>query len=249
MPVTELDVRTADGVMDVYLHTPDDGGSTTPPVVIFYPDAGGVRPVMHDMAAQLASLGYAVAVVNFFYRSGKISFDVGTVWSDPDQRAELMAVMGKAAPALVVQDTAALLEVLDARSDVRADKVGTIGYCRGGLLAFTVAGAIPDRVAAAASIHGGGIATEEPTSPHLQADAIQAALYFGVAADDQSCTPEQQELLTTALDKAGARYELEQYTAAHGFAVADNPSYDAAAAQRHWDQVTALFARDLLPTG
>ncbi|WP_261568023.1 dienelactone hydrolase family protein [Frankia gtarii] len=248
MPVTELDVRTADGVMDVYLHTPDDGGGATPPVVIFYPDAGGVRPVMHDMAAQFASRGYAVALVNFFYRSGKISFDVGKVWSDPDLRAELMAVMGKADPASVVRDTAALLDVLDGRSDVRADKVGVVGYCRGGLMAFTLAGAIPDRVAAAASIHGGGIATEEPTSPHLRAEAIQAALYFGVAADDRSCTPEQQELLTTALDKAGARYELEQYTAAHGFAVADNPSHDAAAEQRHWEQVTALFAREL-PTG
>lgn len=247
MPVTRLDVRTADGVMDVHLHAPE--GASVRPTVIFYPDAGGVRPVMHDMAERLASAGYLVALVNMFYRSGDVGpFDLAKVWSDPEERAKLMAVMGAARPDLVMQDTASLLDALAGQPGVRVDQVGTVGYCRGGLMAFTAAGAHPSRVAAAASIHGGGIATDDPSSPHLKADAIRARLYFGVADNDQSCTPAAQELLRTALDKAAVTYQLEQNPGVgHGYAVADNPSYDQAAADRHWDRVTALFA-ETLPT-
>jgi carboxymethylenebutenolidase len=146
-----------------------------------------------------------------------------------------------------MRDTGSLLAALDAEPAARADKVGTVGYCRGGLMAFTAAGAHPSRVAAAASIHGGGIATGDPTSPHLQADAIRGRLYFGIADNDQSCTPESQEMLTTALDKAGVTYQLEQNPGAgHGYAVRDNPSYDEAAAERHWERISALFAEALL---
>jgi carboxymethylenebutenolidase len=248
VPVTELDVRTPDGVLDVHLHTPDGGAAsgTRLPVVIFYPDAAGVRPVIHEMAARLAGEGYAVAIVNYFYRSGRVAFDPATAFTDPEVRARLMAMLQLADPPATVRDTGTLLDVLSARDDLRVDRVGAVGYCRGGLFAFTLAGALPDRVAAAASIHGGGIATEEPTSPHHRADEIRAALYFGVAANDRSCTPEQQELLTAALDKAGARYELDRYDAAHGFAVADFAAvYDEAAAERHWTKITELFAREL----
>ncbi|MCM3887104.1 dienelactone hydrolase family protein [Frankia sp. R82] len=248
MPVTEIDVQTPDGVLDAYVHTPDNAaGSGSPlPVVVFYPDAAGVRPTAHQMAQRLADEGYAVVVVNYYYRQGKVSFNLNTVFADPDARTRIQAALQGAEPALIVRDTALLLDALAGRDDLRADRVGAVGYCRGGNLAFTLAGAVPERIAVAASIHGGSIATEAPNSPHLNADQIQGALYFGVATDDPHCTLEQQELLTTALDKAGVRYELERYDAAHGFAVPDhNGPYDPAAAEHHWDKIIALFAREL----
>ncbi|CAO5236732.1 dienelactone hydrolase family protein [Frankia sp. AgKG'84/4] len=249
MPVTELDVHTSDGVMDVHLHTPPAGradGGAPLPVAILYPDAAGVRPAAHEMAERLAAEGYAVALTNYYYRYGPFTFDITTAFVDPDERAQVMARMAQADPRLVVQDTAALLDLLATRDDLRTDKVGAYGYCRGGLMAFTLAGALPERVAAAASFHGGGIATEEPTSPHHRAGDIQAALYFGIAADDRTCTPEQQKLLIAALDAAGVRYELEHYDAPHGFAVPDHVgAYDEAAAARHWEKLTELFAREL----
>lgn len=250
MTVTELDVHTADGVMDVHLHTPDAQPATAGsrlPVVLLYPDAGGVRPVKHALAQRLADDGYAVAVVNYFYRSGPFTFDLATAFSDPDERAKLGARFALATPPAVVQDTADLLDLLaSTRPDLRVDRVGAFGYCRGGLLAFTIAGLLPDRVAAAASLHGGGIATEDPSSPHRRADEIQAALYFAVAAEDRSCTPEQQKLLTSALDAAGVRYELDNVDAGHGFAVPDfGDIYDEQAAERSWARLTALFAEHL----
>ncbi|CAO5156586.1 carboxymethylenebutenolidase [Frankia sp. AiPs1] len=250
MPVTELDIHTPDGVMDVHLHTPaapgTGSGAGPLPVVLLYPDAGGVRPVMHDMAERLAADGYAVALINYFYRSGRVSFDLATAFSDPTEREKLMAMMKLADPPSVMRDSELVLDALAGRDDLRADQVGAFGYCRGGLMAFTLAGWLPERIAAAASVHGGGIATDDPSSPHHRAEAIRAALYFGVAANDRSCTPEQQELLVTALDKAGIRYELEHYDAGHGFAVADHPGvYDPAAAAHHWTKLTELFAREL----
>ncbi|SNQ49548.1 Dienelactone hydrolase-like enzyme [Frankia canadensis] len=249
MPVTPLEIRTADGVMDVYLHIPDDAqpSEAAPlPVVILYPDAGGVRPVMQEMAARFAAEGYAVALTNYFYRSGRLSFDLGTVFGDPDERARLMAMLGEASPEGVVHDTEALLDVLAEAGNLRSDRVGAVGYCRGGLMAFTMAGELPERIAAAASIHGGGIATDAPTSPHLRAGAITAGLYFGVAENDRSCTPEQRDMLVAALEKAGVRYELDDVPAGHGFAVRDHTgAYDEAAAENHFAKVTALFAREL----
>jgi carboxymethylenebutenolidase len=244
VPVTLLEIQAADGVMDVYLHTPED--ATAPlPVVIMYPDAGGIRPVAQEAAARFAAAGYAVALVNYFYRSGRISFDLSRDLGDPEARSRMMATIGEAPPAGVVRDTEALLDALATRDDLRTDKVGAIGYCRGGYMAFTLAGAIPDRIAAAASIHGGGIATDDPASPHRRADAITAELYFGIAANDPSCTPEQQKLLVAALDAAGVRYEIDNVDAGHGFTMRDHPAYDAAATELHVAKSTALFARAL----
>lgn len=245
MPVTRLDVRTDDGTMEVHLHS----AGPVPPAraVIFFPDAGGVRPLMHDMAARLATSGFLVAMPNVFYRSGVFEpFNLATVFTDPDERARLGAVNALAPPAAVMSDVAALLDALADQPGVDAERVGSVGYCRGGLMSFTLAGAHPDRIAAAASIHGGGIATDDPASPHRQARNIRARLYFGVADNDPHCTPENQKLLAAALDAAGAAYQLELYPGAgHGFAVPDNPTYDEAASEQHWQRITALFTEAL----
>ncbi len=248
MSGTRLDVRTADGVMDVYLHRPAGGGEA--PAVILYPDAGGVRASMHGMAERLASHGYLVALANVLYRAGEFApFDLRTVFSDPAERARIMAILQQADVVSVMRDTGALLDALANEPGARRGPVGCVGYCLGGRLAFAAAGAHPARVGAAASIHGGHLATDDPASPHLQAGKIKARLYFGVADDDQSCTPESQAKLRAALDEAGVRYELEVYAGAlHGFAVADSPRYDEAAAERQWEKVIALFG-EALPRG
>jgi carboxymethylenebutenolidase len=241
----KLDVNTADGVMDVYLH-PAPGGAAAP-VVVLYPDAGGVRPAMHEMADRLASHGYCVAVPNVLYRSGKFApFDMKTVWSDPSERARLSEVIKKADALSVMRDTASLLDAVSKYSGARSGPIGCVGYCMGGRLAFTASGAHPSRVAAAASIHGGNLATDDATSPHRQAARIGARLYFAVADNDGSCTPEHQTVLKAALDAANVRYQIELYPgASHGFAPPDSPVYDRASSERQWERVIALFGETL----
>jgi carboxymethylenebutenolidase len=245
MAVSRLDVQTPDGVMDVYLHPPAGGAPS--PTVIFFPDAAGVRPVMHEMAERLASTGYFVALPNVLYRAGDFApFDVATVFTDPPERERLMGIMKLADTTSVMRDTGALLDELATLPGARAETVGCMGYCMGGRMAFAAAGAYPTRVAAAASIHGGGLATEDPASPHLQAANIGGTLYFGVADNDPSCSLESQAQLTAALDKAKVTYQLELYPGkAHGFAVPDNATFDEAAAEQHWQRVSSLFAGTL----
>jgi carboxymethylenebutenolidase len=245
VPPTQLDVRTPDGSMDVYLHEPAGGGPA--PAVIFFADAGGVRPVMQEMAARLAAAGYLVAVPNLYYRAGEYEpFDIATLFTVPGERERMQAIIGLAGPDGLARDTGALLDALAAGPRRRGDQVGCVGYCMGGNWAFRTAGAHPGQVAAAASFHGGNLATDDPASPHRQAGRIRAQLYFGVADHDPSCAPESQAQLITALDEASVGYQLELYPGAgHGFAVPDNPSYSEAAAERHWRRVTALLAETL----
>src|SRR5262249_5808730 len=152
------------------------------PAIVFYADAGGVRPTMHQMAGRLASLGYLVLLPSILYRAGDMPpVDMKTIFSNPEQRARIMAVIKQLDAAAAVRDAGAYLDAVAAHPGALAGKVGCVGYCLGGRLAFTTAGAYPDRVAAAASIHGGHLATGEPDSPHLKADRITARIYLGVA--------------------------------------------------------------------
>jgi carboxymethylenebutenolidase len=250
LPVTRLDVPTADGVMDVHLHLPANHpaeGGPALPTVIMYPDAFGVRPAADAMAQRLADLGYAVALPNVFFRTPDAGpFDPATAFSDPAQRARLGAAM-QGASAGAIPATGALLDALVDEPSTNADQVGTTGYCMGGRLSFLAAGTFGDRIKAAASFHGGGLATDDPTSPHTLAGDITAKLYFGVADDDRSCTPEDQARLTAALDAAKVDYRLEINAGAHhGFAVPDHvAAYDEKAAERHWDRTAELFGATL----
>ena len=244
MPVTRVDVTTQDGVMDVTLHEPEGGPA---PVVIFFTDAGGVRPVMQEMAARLASAGYLVAVPNLYYRAGPFEpFDIATLFTVPGERERMQAIIALAGPDGLTHDTGALLDELARQPGRRSEQVGAVGYCMGGNWAFRTAAAHPERIAAAASFHGGNLATDDPASPHRQADRIEAQLYFGVADADPSCSPESQAQLVTALSQAAVDYQLELYPGAgHGFTVPDNPSYNEAAAERHWTRLDTLFAETL----
>jgi carboxymethylenebutenolidase len=237
----KLPIRTPDGVADAWAYRPE--GAAPAPAVIFYADAGGVRPSMHDMAARLARLGYFVLLPNIYYRAGEYApFDMKTVFSMPEERARIMAMIQALDVDSAMRDAGAFLDAIAAHASATPGRVGVMGYCMGGRLAFTTAGAHPDRIGAAACIHGGHIVTGEPNSPHLAASKIKAELYFGVADEDGSCTPEHQGILASTLGAAHVAYQIELYRGArHGFAVPDMPVYDQAAAERHWARLATLF--------
>ncbi|HEV7977245.1 dienelactone hydrolase family protein [Amycolatopsis sp.] len=244
MPRTEVAIRTEDGTCAASLHTPSDQGSR--PAVIMYPDAGGRRETMAVMADRLAELGYTVLLPDVYYRSEWAPFDLATVFGEPEERKRLFELMGTLTPERIVQDTGAFLDFLADRPEVSGTGVGTTGYCMGGRISLTVAGHHPDRIAAAASFHGGNLAAADDTnSPHLLADRIRAAVLVAGAEDDGSFPPEQFERLEQALTGAGVRHTISTYPAAHGFAVGDNPTYDADAAERHWTALAELYGANL----
>jgi carboxymethylenebutenolidase len=168
-----------------------------------------------------------------------------TAFGDPEQRKRLMSMIGSITPDTMATDAAAFFDYLVARPEVSGDRFGLTGYCMGGRTAVVVAGRLPDRVAAAASFHGGGLVTDSEDSPHLRAEDIQAVVYVAGAENDGSFTTEHAEQLEKALTAAGVDHKIETYPAAHGYAVPDNPSYDAAAADRHWTAMREFFGANL----
>ena len=244
MPNITDSVTTADGTCPVRLFTPEGDGPW--PGVVMIPDAGGVRQTFFEMAANLADSGYAVLLPDVYYRQGDWApFDMKTAFNDDDQRKRLFKFIGSISPENWASDANAYFDYLAARPEVSGTKFGITGYCMGGRAALTVAGLVPDRVAAAASYHGGGLVTDGADSPHLRADKIQAAVYVGGAENDASFTADHAEQLEKALTAAGVEHTIETYAAGHGYAVPDNRSYDAAAAERHWTTMRDLFAANL----
>jgi carboxymethylenebutenolidase len=206
---------------------------------------------MHELAERLAGLGYLVLLPDVFYRAGDFPpFDKATVWTDPPERDRLMKLLGSVTPDRLEADAAAYLDAIGAQRDVRADRVGAVGYCMGGRLAFLTAALHPDRIRAAAAFHPGGLVTDAPESPHRLADRVKASIYLGVADQDRGFTPEQQGAMAAALGAAGVAYALELYRGKrHGFAVPDHPgAHDAEAEARHWRRVESFFAEALRPT-
>ncbi|MUL80357.1 MULTISPECIES: alpha/beta fold hydrolase [unclassified Mycolicibacterium] len=244
MPTTKDTITTPAGTCPVTFATPDGAGPW--PGVVMYPDAGGLRAAFDEMAAQLAGYGYAVLVPDVYYRdAGWAPFTMATVFGDQAERQRLFSMMQKVTPEVMAADAAAFFDYLQSRPEVSGEKFGTTGYCMGGRTSLVVAGRVPDRIAAAMSFHGGGLASDDPGSPHLLADQIQAAVYVGGAQDDESFTAEHAKLLDQALTAAGVEHTIETYAAAHGFAVPDNAPYDAAAAKRHWDAMEGFFGAKL----
>mgnify|MGYP001001521026 FL=1 len=244
MPTISDAVTTPDGSCPVTLAIPDGDGPW--PGVILYPDAGGARAALRDMAERLAGLGYVVLVPDVYYRSGDWApFSMKDVFNDKAERQRLFAMIGSVTPDAMESDARAFFDYLAARPEVSGETFGTTGYCMGGRTSLTVAGRVPERVAAAMSFHGGGLAADDPGSPHLLADKIRAAVYVGGAADDASFTEANAETLDKALTDAGVEHIIEWYPALHGFAVPDNAPYDKAAAEKHWDAMKDFFGAHL----
>ncbi|OBF57764.1 dienelactone hydrolase [Mycobacterium sp. 852002-53434_SCH5985345] len=240
-------IATADGTCTVHLFTPDGPESQVPwPGVVMYPDAGGLRHTFEQMAAKLAGYGYAVLLPDVYYRSGEWApFDMATVFADEKERRRLFGMIGSITPDKMAGDAVAFFDYLSARPEVSGERFGVCGYCMGGRTSLVVAGRVPERVAAVASFHGGGLVTDTADSPHLLADRMRATVYVGGAKDDASFTHDHAEQLDKALTAAGVQHTIEWYPAAHGFAVPDNAPYDPAAAERHWQAMTEVFGSAL----
>ena len=245
MPTIHDTITTPDGTCPVTFVTPAGPGPW--PGIVMYPDAGGVRPAMQGMAERLAALGYAVLLPDVYYRHGAWApFDMLAVFGDAAERTRLFTMMKAITPDVMAADARAFFDYLATRTEVTGTGFGTVGYCMGGRTSLAVAGLVPERVAAAMSFHGGGLAADDdPGSPHLLAERIQGAVYVGGAENDPSYTPEQSQTLDAALTAAGVQHIIEWYPAAHGFAVTDNGPYDQQAAERHWQAMEAFFGDHL----
>lgn len=242
MPRLEVQIPAPDGDSPGTLHVPDGDGPW--PGVLLFPDAGGARETIRAMGDRLAGMGYVALVPDIYYRAGTWApFDVNTLFTDPQERARMGTLLGALSNDRIIADAGAYAEFLLARPEVSGAAIGTTGYCLGGRMSLVAAGGLGRTIAAAASFHGGRLAVaDDPSSPHLAADRIAATVYVAGAQDDNSFTAEQAELLRGALTEAGVDFTLEFYPAHHGFAVPDNGTYDAAAADRHWEALGRLYA-------
>jgi carboxymethylenebutenolidase len=247
MPRLAVQIPAPDGHSRGTLHIPDGEGPW--PGVLVFPDAGGVRETFGQMGDRLAGLDYVAMIPDIYYRAGEWTpFDVATLFTDPRERARMSGLTRALTNDAIVADARAYADFLLARPEVSGSAIGTTGYCLGGRMSLIAAGGLGPMIAAAASFHGGRLAVaDDPSSPHLSADRITATVYVAGAIKDGSFTTEQAALLDSALAGAGVEHTVEFYPARHGFAVPDNPTYDAAAEARHWEALGRLY-RDHLGT-
>ncbi len=245
--MTRIDVRipTSDGVSDGTLHVPDGAGPW--PGVLVFTDIFGPREVFLEMGDRLARLGYVALIPDIYYReAGYPPFDMRTAFSDEKERNRLFALAHTLSNERVIADGNDYADFLLARPEVSGTAIGAQGYCMGGRLALVAAGGLGEKLAAAASFHAAGIAVDgDPNSPHQAADRIDAAVFVAGSAGDPGFTAEQAELLDSALTAAGVRHTVESWPGGHGFAVADQPVYDADLDERHWQVLRDLYAERL----
>jgi carboxymethylenebutenolidase len=250
--VTEADVQvhTPSGVCDAALVHPQGKGGW--PAIILFVDAFGLRPAMRDMAKRLAADGYTVLVPNPYYRSTKApGIDPGFDFTNPADRAKLEALRALLTSDAVMQDAVAYVKFLDSQASVdKKAKMGVFGYCMGGPMTMQAAAALPERIGAGASFHGGGLVTDKPDSPHLLVPKMTAQYYFGIAANDDERQPDAKTKLDRAFHAANLPAKIEVYEGMlHGWCVKDmplqagKPIYNEASAERAWNELVALFER------
>jgi carboxymethylenebutenolidase len=236
-----IDLKTDDGVLDLHVFTPDSGSGPWPAVVL-YMDAFGIRSELAGMAQRLASNGYVVAVPNLYYRTPFAPFQPNVVTTEGPERERFKGMIASINHGMVMRDTRAVLAWLDHSALVQRNGLAALGYCMGGGYALSAAGTFPERVALAASFHGGSLATDKAESPHRLAGQMRARVYVGAAEIDASFPPEQQVRLGQALSEAGVRHQIEIYPKArHGFAVTGHVAYDDASADLHWRRLLELL--------
>ena len=246
---TNVEIKTPDGTCDAAFIHPRSGSH---PGVLLWPDAFGLRPSMRDIAKRLAAEGYSVLVPNPFYRVSKAPFTDASNFNFQNQAdmAKLKPLMASVnAPGNAEKDAAAYVSFLDAQKEVnKAKKIGTQGYCMGGPLVVKTAAALPNRIGAGASFHGGGLVTANPDSPHLLAPKIKGRMYFGVAKNDDERQPDAKDKLKEAFVAAKVPAEIEVYWSLHGWCVMDmpkspdgSPIYNKADAEKAWAKLVALY--------
>jgi carboxymethylenebutenolidase len=246
---TDVEIKTPDGTCDAAFIHPKSGSH---PGVLIWPDAFGLRPSMRDMAKRLAAAGYSVLVPNPFYRVSKAPFSDASNFNfqNPADMAKLQPLMASVnAPGNAEKDAVAYVAFLDAQKQVnKSKKIGTQGYCMGGPLVVKTAAALPNRIGAGGSFHGGGLVTDKPDSPHLLASKIKARMYFGIAANDDMRQPDAKDKLKESFAAAKVPAEIEVYPASqHGWCVPDMPQqngapiYNKPDAERAWGKLMALY--------
>lgn len=243
--VVEQDVKvpTPDGMADCYFVHPSEGAHAA---VIVWPDIVSIRPAFRAMGKRLAESGYSVLVVNPYYRTheGQIVPD-GKTFRDPGIRDMLMPHARSLSPETCVSDGRAFVAWLDAQDSVDTTRmIGTTGYCMTGSYVMRLAAAIPERVAAGGSFHGGGLATDQSNSPHLLVKEMSpdAGFLIAIAENDDERDPEDKVLLRQAFDDAGVAAEIEVYESTlHGWCPPDSAVYHEAQAERAWSRLLALF--------
>lgn len=245
MTKQDLQIKTRDGTAGAGLFR---SGHASPAKagVILYQDAFGPRPALDGIAERLAGEGYAVLVPDLFYRNAPYGpFDAKTAFAEEKTKTALMALVTGTTQDMTISDSGAFLDALAAEGVT--GPIGTVGYCMGGGRALNAAAVYPDRIKAAASFHGGNLASDAADSPHHKAASIKARVYVGMAGVDRSFPPEQSTRLAQALRVSEVDHVIENYVGmAHGWCVPDHGVYDAAGAERHWKRLTALFAETLV---
>ncbi|WP_399345338.1 dienelactone hydrolase family protein [Umezawaea sp. Da 62-37] len=247
MPTQTLTITTADGRADAFAAFPDDGGRH--PGVLLYTDVFGLRPVIEEMARELAGHGYYVLVPNIYYRRGPAPVvelpEHITAEARPGLFATLLPFAKEHTPERVLRDADAYVGFLTSRPEVVDGPVGVVGYCMGAVLAMRTAAAHPDKVAAVGGFHPGALVTDEPDSPHRLVSTVTAKVHLGLAPGDLS--PEALGELERAMDAAGLAHTCETYPdTVHGFTMADTEAFNPAGLQRHWDRLLPLLDRNLV---
>jgi carboxymethylenebutenolidase len=241
--VTDSDVTitTPDGSCDAYFVHPASG---TAPGVLLWPDIFGLRPAMRTMGKRLAESGYAVVVVNPFYRAQKAPT---AARGAATPIADLMPLARALNEQTHMTDAKAFVGWLDQQGSVAKNKkIGTQGYCMGGPMAFRTSAAVPDRVGAVASFHGGGLVTDQPGSPAAQAAKTKAQFLIAIAANDDQRAPTEKDVLKETFAKANLPAEIEVYTgAAHGWCPPDSGVYNEPQAEKAWSRLLALYSKAL----
>ena len=239
---SNVTITTPDGSADAFFVRPAKGKH---PAVIMWPDVAGLRPAYLEMGRQLASAGFAVLVVNHYYRSAKAPILASMAeWRTPEGQAKLKPMIAAITPPGVTSDTMAFVAWLDRQPATdRKRGIGTIGYCMTGPFTVRAAAAVPRRIKAAVSCHGGGLVTPAPDSPHRLIASTQASFLFAIARNDDTRAPTDKDMLRAAAKAAGRPAEIEVYNADHGWCTLDAPTYDKGEAARAWARALALFGK------
>lgn len=241
----DVEIKTPDGTADAYFVHPTAGKY---PGVLIWPDIFGLRPAFEQMATRLAESGYSVLVINPFYRTKKApTAPEHADFNDPATRQTLMSLAGSLTADTALTDAKAFVAYLDSQPQVdKKRKIGTTGYCMGGPFTMRTAAALPDRIGAGASFHGGGLVTDKPDSPHLLVPKMKAHFLFAIAENDDMRQPEAKDVLRDSFAKAGLPAEIEVYAGAmHGWCPPDSQVYNQVQAEKAWSRMQVLFKNTL----
>ena len=239
-----VDIATRDGKTTTFIVHPERDAPH--PIVLFYMDAPAIREELRDMARRIATVGYYVMLPNLYYRRGVLELKDLPPLPEEESRARMFDFMGSINVPLIMADTDALLDFADRDPYASPGKAGAIGYCMSGQYAINAAARHPERIACAASLYGVQLVTDAADSPHLAARKASGELYFACAETDRWAPLEMVQALSASLKGGGVNAEVEIYAGTeHGFAFPQRAVYDKAAAERHWERLFALFARNL----